>query len=348
MTAQVPPEKLNDPESWRASLDVSIQEGTAWGLDIQTAVIKGKLQNGMMALSETTFRWANSSLDVSGRLELAEPQKFDAQAKLLAGDLHDLNRLSGESRFTLPIEGRIEASANVKGQLEDFAWQADGKVTFRALKIDKVRVDLATAQVAATPDLVTLKQIELDLYEGKSTGEGQYPLSEEGQGKFQFDWENINVGALVQAYLQTETLVTGNLAGKATVTLGPKPDEGDRQWTAKANFRIPLVTIGTVESANFQGDLNYENERLNYLVNGKIFDGDFKLEGEYPAAEQASPMSQTPPGQGEIHLDDLNLRQVWRAFTGDPRHGTRGNIESEFPMVLLPRSNARPIGIGGP
>lgn len=319
VTAQVPRTKLGDPNSWQAALDVSIQEGTAWGLSIQEAAIKGTLQKGVLSLADTELHWANSQLEASGQLQLAEPQKFNAQVKLLAGDISDLNRLSAESRFARPLAGRIEANANLKGQLEDLAWQADGKVVSRQLSIDKVQVDLAEAEIAATTDIVTLKQFELDLYGGKAMGRGQYPLNDRDQGEFQFDWERINVGALLQAYLETATPVTGDLAGQAKATLGPKPDEGERKWSAKANFKIPIVTIGTVESANFQGDLNYQNERLKYAIGGKLFDGDFKLDGEYPAEAPDSPMTETSPGQGQIHLNNLQMRQVWRAFTGNPQ-----------------------------
>ena len=319
ITAEVPRQKLGDLSAWKAGMDVSILEGRAWGLAIQNAGLKVLVEEGVASFSETELSWASSTLDLSGQLRLAEPRPFEAEVKLVAGDLQDLNRLSGGARIPVEVAGRIQASANLKGQLEEFQWQADGVVNSESLRIDKVLVDSAAAEIAATPEEVTLKKFGLQLYKGQLAGRGQYPLRPEKTGEFEFDWNRIDVGQLLQQYLETETPITGNLAGEAKASLSAQPRQGDRQWTASADFSVPTLVIGTVEAANFTGALEIQNQRLEYSITGKVFEGDLEIEGIYPDEEQRlEPMGQIVPGQGRIQLEDLSLQQVWRAYTGDP------------------------------
>ncbi|MCA9069562.1 MAG: DUF748 domain-containing protein, partial [Planctomycetaceae bacterium] len=279
---QAPRPKVNDLSAWDASARVSIQQGTAWGLDINRAAIQVLLQNGLVSLSETGLTWANSSLDVSGSLRLDQPQKFDAEVTLNANDLKDLNQLTNDVRLPVDVEGRLNAKLDVKGQLENFDWQATGTMATDQLKIDKVRLNTVSAKVMATPKVLTLKEFQLELYEGKVTGSGQYPLDSSIAGNFQLDAKAINVGGLAQEYLGTSTPVKGILSGNLTADSVPPAADTPRDWTTKAEFKIPEITIDAIEAGHLDGKLDYKNQQLDYRVVGEIFDGEFELSGKYP------------------------------------------------------------------
>lgn len=352
---KVPRPKLSDPSAWEASAKVSIQQGTAWGLDIGRAAIQVLLQNGMVSISETGLAWANSALDVTGTLQLAKPQTFEAEVKLNANDLKNLNRLAKEVRLPVNVEGRLLAKLNVSGQLEKPQWKATGTMESDQLKIDKVRVNAMSAKVTATPESVVLEEFQLKLYEGKVTGTGLYPLNAQPEGKFQLDAEAIDVGDLARAYLGTSSPIKGILSGQLTADSAPPLPQKKREWSTAAKFQIPEITIDAIEAGHLDGKLDYKNQQLNYRVTGEIFDGEFEISGEYPTNDspppakpddpKAAPSAAMLPGTGKITLDNLQLQKVWRAFSDTTNAGTLAGL-LKIELEWSSANESKPSGSG--
>ncbi len=261
---------------------------------------------------------------------MASPNAFDANVELTAGDLSDLNRITGDLALPVPVQGQIEAKADVKGQLENAKWQANGSLRSRQLAIDKVRVSSISADIAADPKALELKQFAMHLEGGSLTGNGTVPLSSEGAGNLQFGLEKVDIGRLVQQYADLQIPIQGVVSGSATAT-SPAPAAGtNRHWAVKANYQIPTISVASVQAGNLQGGLTYENQRLDYNLQGKVFEGDFELRGELPPPQSAQPVEeqkpnpvapgkppQSPlPGQGTLKLEDLDLQKAVQAFQG--------------------------------
>ena len=314
MDANVPRQQLADLAKWEASANVSVESGTAWGLAIDRAKILLELQKGVVSLSETGLTWANSSLDLSGNLSLAEPQAFAADVKLAAGDLKDLNQISGDLKFPVSLAGSLGAKATVKGQFEEFQWKANGSMTSSQLTFDKVVFDAVSAEMEATPEAVSLPSFDAKLYDGTMTGQGRYPLQPKLGGEFQFDWREINLGRLVPLYSKLQTPVNGLVSGKAVAKLEAGPAPGP--WNAQAEFQMPAITIGAIEAGNLKGRLDYNDQRLDYKILGNLFEGDFELSGKYPDGPATEAAAEPPPlpGQGRIELKNLQLKPAAQVF----------------------------------
>lgn len=350
---EVPRPQLSDLSAWDASANLSIQQGTAWGLDISRGAIQVLLQNGVVSLSETGLTWANSALDVAGRVRLADPQTFDAKVKLEANDLNDLNQLAEDVRRWVDVEGNLHAELAVKGQLKEFQWQATGTMGSDQLQFDKVRLNSLSAKVAADPKAITLTEFQLELYEGQVTGTGKYPLDRQVAGTIQFDADAINFGGVAQEYLGPSPPVTGILSGHLTANSPVPPANQEREWTTDARFKIPTITVDAIEAGHLDGKLDYKNQQLDYRVTGEVFDGDFELIGEYPTEEEPPPPAEAaepeaaslPLGTGKIKLDKLQLQKVWRAFLKSPDSGNlAGLLQIEFEWSST--AETQPAGSG--
>jgi autotransporter translocation and assembly factor TamB len=309
ITAQAPRTQVADLAAWVAGLNLSIENGTAGGLEIQRAGLQMMLQEGVVSLAKTGLTWANSTLDVSGQLALAEPQAFQAEVELKADDLRELNQLSGEIQLPTTIAGSLEARGEVKGQWKNLTWQASGSAASQNLTIDKVLVDSINLEGAATPEQIKLNRFDLAVYEGQLKGRGEFPLTPRGAGEFQFDWDKINVGSVAQVYLDPPTTITGIMSGQAKATLEKPPAErGPREWSIQAGFQIPKITMGDVEAGDLKGNLGLKDQSWHYQVQGKLFEGDLNIQGELPKESPPESSTRIPPGQGQIKLSKLQLQ----------------------------------------
>ena len=251
------------------------------GVDVAT-------QDGDLLLKN--FRNANGELgiDIGGKLGLEAPYPFEANGKIARLPLTEV--VSGLSSIDDPVKaanltGVLRGDFDVKGQIDNFDWQTDGKIDW----LQPTYNGVALEDIKANWDL---KANEWE--QGRFTFEafdGSVELVDLANipGAIRFTMKDVDADQLA-TIAEVPTKLTGKINGELLLK------NYDKSTGQSANLTVTGKSIGiaTANFGNFQLEANYENEVLEYDVAGSIFSGKLTGKGSTDFKQTDSEVTKLP------------------------------------------------------
>ncbi|HEV3262578.1 MAG TPA: AsmA-like C-terminal region-containing protein [Gemmataceae bacterium] len=122
---QAPSARLKEVTAWFASGSVIARGVRAYGWALDIAATDVRLKEGELTLSGLRGVIQNTPVTGSGHLRLAAPYAYGGKLSLPPSDVASLGRLYPGFQPPVPVDGRIEATADVEGTLSPFTAKMD-------------------------------------------------------------------------------------------------------------------------------------------------------------------------------------------------------------------------------
>jgi hypothetical protein len=195
-----------DLAKWRAQLDAN------WGTirvaqsSLPGGSLSARLADGTATVSRLTTEGGAMRVNATAQLGVLAPHAFAVKLTAENVDLALANGLPKAFRPPAEVAGRVNATADLHGQLSPIELNGSGKINTKNLRLDGASLDALNFDFAADNESLTLSHLLLVAYRGRLDGTVKVPLAENAQGKLDLRWQRINFG-------RTLTDLRGLLAG---------------------------------------------------------------------------------------------------------------------------------------
>ncbi len=241
-----------------------------------------KLADGTLTASRIDGDAEFFHLEGSGRVGVASPFDYSATLQLTSSRLSRLNQLHADLRLPVEIDGRVGASAVLKGALEPNELSARGGVNARDLRIAGVEVDRLELRYQANSQELQLHPLNAALSGGTVSASVVVPFAAESQLRAGIRWDRLQIAPLVQRFVALpETLqarATGTLQARILLSRLRDPSA----WDAQGRADIDQLNFSAVRGASAGADIflkhgALELRKLTATADPMRLDGSLRL-----------------------------------------------------------------------
>lgn len=298
LSVQTPAGKFFEPAAWTGKVDIALAALRLFGWSAKKGFVKGSLAGGRADLSRLAFDLDGTRLLGAARLNLSQPYDFNSRFSLDKLQLADFNALPEAIRPPVKLSGTVSVSAAARGTLDPLEITGTGSVTGNDLQADGARLDHLAIRFDAEKDRLALNRFQADLYGGQITGDAKLALRGEGSGHVNFNWRNINLGQLITDVAKLPVTVRGTLAGRLKIDIPDGKLADPLSWDVAAQFDTSPLGTRSEQLAELHGRLAYNDQLLDYHLDGELLRGAVDLAGRWQL-RQSAPTAALPLPLGE-------------------------------------------------
>ena len=276
---RAPLDKLTDTATWQATGELTSPALVAAGRTVSGVRLPLRVAGGKASLVAAVASVEGIPLTADAAVTLTGQFPYAAEVRSDPQQVATLTKLVPELTLPVPIDGKLAATAKAVGTLSPATVKADGTLTASALKVGPGTADHVSAKWALTPDRVTIRDLDADVFKGKVTGSADVPLSETEAGRFEVAFTDLDAAGAASLVPNAPVKLTGRVSGKVA---GAIPAGTPRTTTAELDLTAPRLTVQGVPAEKLVGTLKVLKGGLDYKLTGKTLGGDFELEGRYP------------------------------------------------------------------
>ena len=230
VSARVPAPKIRDAAAWDATGDLTLRGVDLAGRTLETAAAELTLKENRFTLADLAAVIEGHGVTGGAGVTLDAPFPFTAKLQLPGADAADLGRLLGELAPDLAATGRYAARVNATGTVDPLRYDARGALRGGPLTVEGVALRSLSADVAATPDAVSLTSLAADLGTAENPGgslAGSVKVGLTGAQKFSADLtlDAVDLAALPPLAEATGGPVAGTVTGDLKVSGSRDPLE---------------------------------------------------------------------------------------------------------------------------
>lgn len=344
-----PAKHLRDPKGWTANARLSAEQVKAIGWSIEKVNFDAKIKDGSLLLEKLTGVFEGASLSVTGNLKLLDKYPFKGRIELKKMDLASFNKLAPMLKPPVRLEGQLETTADIDGNLRPFTIHAGGIGSASAIKVEEFPIDKLDFRWNVNNERVQISDIRSQLFGGSISGSANIPLRNEGAGGIDLKLKALDLAELAQ---KVPAISGVQIEGKAEGTLkasipAHKPDEA-RRVTAELEVQASKLKIRMIPAERLRVTAEYQKGVLAYKVAVAALGGTIELKGRYPPAP-AAPDSKAPELQsalpGRIQIEGVKLSKLWALVgAGETFNRLAGEIHLNLPFNY--DADGRPVGTG--
>lgn len=288
----------------QGDVDASLTGLSAFGWTGGSARLRSHMQDGSLVISEFSARQGETTLQGSGRVNLAAPFDYEAKLTLDNADLATANTLPVALRPPVQLAGKFGMAIEARGTLDPLLVEGDGSLTARDLEADRAKVDRVAIDFAADKERVSISRLLIELYDGQVNGSAAIPLDERGAGRIAIEWKAIDVGRLATDLARPAVRLGGKIDGSIEAQIPAGKLALVEAWSIDAAFDAPQFTADTVAIGGLHGRLAYRDGTARYEVTGEALRGKLQLAGVW---QPAPPAGRPGLNEGRLQLTDARL-----------------------------------------
>ncbi|HJT32725.1 MAG TPA: AsmA-like C-terminal region-containing protein [Pirellulales bacterium] len=298
---------LDPPQLTRGDVDAALSGLSAFGWTGGSARLRSQVQDSSLVISELSARQGETTLQGSGRVNLAAPFDYEAKLALDNADLARANTLPDTLRPPMRLAGKFGMAIDARGTLDPVVVEGDGSLTARDLEADGAKIDRVALNFAADKERVSVSRLLIALYDGQINGSATVPLDERGAGRIAIEWKAIDVGRLATDLARPAVRLGGKIDGSIEAQIPAGKLARVEAWSIDAAFDAPQLTADTVAIGGLHGRLAYRDGTARYEVTGEAMLGKLQLAGVW----QPTPPDGRPGlNEGRLQLTDARLATV--------------------------------------
>lgn len=308
---------LGDPTQWRGKVSLSADDFQVWGWNVRRAALEADLDSGNLQMqklaveTQPAARQPATRLSGSGRLRVEAPYNFQGRFKLDGFDLDRLKSLPAKLRAPTHISGLVDGSGEAQGTLQPVHATGQGQISVAGLTVAKARIDSLTANITADGQAVELKDLAVQLYQGRLDGDVHIPLDGQIPGRISLAAEHVDLGEMAADIARLSLKLSGLADAQLRAEIPPGRLAQPAQWRVDATLDAPEILINSLRFGKLHGQVDYRQAALDYQADGELLEGRFKIAGIWREADDAG-----QPGQnhGGIQLDGARLDRLSEIF----------------------------------
>jgi translocation and assembly module TamB len=344
-----PVAKLREPASWKGDATLRSKQLDAYGLALDDAEARVKVDGGVATLSELKGQLEGAPVRGSASVQLKDDYPFQGKLALQRFDLAASRRLAPGFRPPFPVRGTVRLDANLRGTLRPVQLASTGTARADDLVVDKVKVDEVSFNWAEDAAGLQLSAIKARLYQGEVTGAALVPTNEAAAGHADLRAQDVDIQGLLQAWPSVPVRVEGRASGTVKARLSAAAPGKPRALSSDVELRAPSLRVQGIPADRLKGTVGYHQGVVAYRLEGETLGGKFKLEGKLPppkAAPAAPPAKGAggptpaafrapaePPPDGRFQLEGARLSRLVAALGPQgPLGPLRGRLSIDLPF----------------
>src|SRR5207237_4746214 len=158
-----------------------------------------------------------------GSLGLAAPFDFAGQLRVRPGGETDLRRLLAEMKLPIRVEGRLDATADVRGTLNPWKLSASGRAGAADLHVEPVRLERVDFAWTLEPDHLRIRDLIARVSDGTVTGVADIPTDSAAEGSASFTLDRVDASILTRDWRAIPVRLEGRIGGTASARLAGQP-----------------------------------------------------------------------------------------------------------------------------
>jgi hypothetical protein len=298
--ARVPLMRLHDVAAWDAGAALSSDRIHIPQLSVaplRTVRVDCELEEGTLRLSRLRALLAGTPLVGTGNLKLVDALPFEGQVQARGDDLAGLLKLS------IPVSGRFQATAALRGTLQPLTWNADGSASGEQLRTLGLCVDQLRFRWHGDAERFRFEEIRAALYRGTATGEALLPLAGDEPANLDLQARDLDLGTLAASIGELPVRLTGRADSSLRVVFH------DRVPDAQLELGTARLRVNDFSAERVQTVLRYHREQLDYQAQADLLGGRLRLNGQSPVA--AGPQGQAG---GQLRIEKVQLTRLWEGL----------------------------------
>ena len=316
-----------DPTQWRGKASLSADDFQVWGWNMRRAALEADLDSGDLQMRKLAIethsagRQPATRLSGSGRLRFEAPYDFQGRFKLDSFDLSRLATLPGSLRPPVMLSGFVDGSGEAQGTLKPLQATGEGKLSAAGLAVANARIDSLTTHIVADGQAVELKELGVQLYQGRLSGDVRIPLAKQIPGQITLAVEHVDLGKLAGDVARLSFKLSGLADAQLDAEIPPGQLAQPAKWRARALLDAPQILVNSLRFGKLHGQVDYRQAALDYKAAGDLLEGRFKIAGVWREADDAG---QPGENRGAIQLDGARLDRLSEIFR---RSGAAASLE---------------------
>lgn len=308
---------LRDPTRWRGKVSLSADNFSLWGWSVRSAAIEADLDAGDLQIQKFAVETRPiaprpaTRFNGSGRLSVAAPYDFQGRFKLDGFDLDRLKTLSAKIRPPTQIGGLVGASGEANGTLQPLQAAGRGTISAVGLTAARARVDSLTANITADGQAVELKDLAVQLYQGRLDGDVHIPLDGQIPGRISLVAEHVDLGKMAANIARLSLKLSGLADAQLQAKIPPGRLAQPAQWRVDATLDAPEILINSLRFGKLHGQVDYRHAALDYQADGELLEGRWKIAGVWRDADHANASGEN---RGSMQLEGARLDRLSEIF----------------------------------
>lgn len=314
-----------DPTQWRGKVSLSADDFQLWGWNVRRAALEAGLDSGNLQMQKLALetrpagRQPATRLSGSGRLRVEAPYNFQGRFKLDGFDLDRLRTLPGSLRPPVKLSGIVDGSGEAQGTLEPLEATGQGKLSAARLTVANARIDSLATRIVADGQAVELKDLAVQLYQGRLDGDVRIPLVGQIPGRIALAAEHVDLGEMAADVARLSLKLSGLADARLQAEIPPGRLAQPAQWRVDATLDAPEILVNSLRFGKLHAQADYRRAALDYQADGELLEGRFKIAGVWHD-EQAGASGEN---RGSMQLEGARLDRLSEVFR---RSGTAASL----------------------
>jgi hypothetical protein len=331
---------LTDPTTWRGTGTLSSERLQSYGVALTDASADVSVDKGTAKIAALKAALEKAPLTGSAELKLSAPWNYTSKLILKSVNLTLVQQLNPNFRPPFPVEGSVNATADLHGTLSPPSVAASGAVNGSDLALDQFKANSLSFKWDMDNDRVKLTDVKAGLYDGAISGTAVVPIRAAAAGDVDLRLDNVDVQALAKSLPAIPVRVQGRATGTVKVALPPAGPGGERPASGKIDLTAKALRVQNIPTDNLHADVDYKAGAAEYHLKGESLGGRFSLDGRIPFGEEgkapAAPKEPPEASSGRFHFEKIRLSRLWSALgLGASLGQVRGRADLDLPFRLV-------------
>jgi hypothetical protein len=331
--------------------DLTINDITA-KLDYREYLLKlDDFRGRLPALGNTE---TGGSFSGNGELRIGLGFLYKAKLKFDKIALNQIDRLKTVLPLGIPVEGDLDAEANLSGTLAPLTFRTNGTAKTPRVRVGMFPVDDVSLRWRSDKNTVTFSDVSAKMFGGLLSGGFEVPLRDSVSAGGKLVLTDLDLGAFSTTIPESAKLKLEGSAGGTILLSIPAAGEGKpRETSAEIDLKAPKLKLQNIPAEKIKGTAKFLEGVLKYKLTGDALGGNFELEGQYPNVKKEPPPKKADPKDplgglslfNRIRFKNTKLTKLWEQFKIT---NTLGQLDADvsFEISLSPNAAKQSIGEG--
>jgi hypothetical protein len=280
LALDIPPGAMGERDKWTATASVQLPQFDVYGWQFRhIQPVELRLRAGQLKAPRLAAQLDGQPIAASLSLGVSSPWQFAGKVDAPGLWLERLTSVPQLSWLRDRLGGRAQVRGTFEGQVRPVQLTAAASVVGEAISVDQLKIDKLSLRAELRPNELRVSDVDAGLLGGSVQGSATIPLTSEGPGSAQIQWNAVDLGQGLAALGRSMRQLHGVSNGSAAVSIPAGRRDDPARWEIDARVGLPDLSAGRLNVASLEAELHQHAGVLNYKAQGRFLSGDLRLVG---------------------------------------------------------------------